>query len=626
MSDQSKSLDLEVGMLYQNCENILEKVKTENLPIAIYNKSYQAFEKTLDKQTWFSHTGGEIMEFQKGLSDVSSVLDILLKVGEVAGYGSEFLNQDEFSWAALTNYLDTSVGTSELSDNMVKSMRSYSDLLASNIALYSSARFFNENVGEWIADGISLGVQANIALFAWDIASGFIPFITNGIEGADKFELALYAQCLQSDALINYQNLRNTVFNNIDTLSPQKLYQVSQSCYIYLKSCYITRNAALASLAAKRKSVKEKIQPLIEYQNSINQDIAETIVAIKEANKTNDGNVYGFLPSDNREYLQRYNDASLYSWIQNFKNRILDLTPYLDSIDTLYSVVGGDYSPETGDHKNWIIGNEIQYGNYFGSSSIDDVTVPGSNYKMFGICIGMKIDEADAYLNNWKPDPLNANDAYQAKEYHNGDKHIWYRYENDNTISSFGLWRDMLPIEDGLYFYEILDETEKYTNEAVINIKNMLSPAEKYVSQVTITLNNGTVMKQLYDEDFKGIGCQWWADVETSDLTGDGIEEIILDLDVFGSTYGASYIYVYQITDDGLNVLLELDDNVVDKVTNYLNGYTIDEIDRITNCLSTCSWVEIVDSKLIVYGNVNYMGYDTVTFVFDNNGSWRLKK
>lgn len=70
----------------------------------------------------------------------------------------------------------------------------------------------------------------------------------------------------------------------------------------------------------------------------------------------------------------------------------------------------------------------------------------------------------------------------------------------------------------------------------------MLSPSEKHVAQVTITLSSGTVIKQLYDEDFEGIGCEWWARVETNDLTGDGVEEIILDLDVHGSTYGASYI------------------------------------------------------------------------------------
>lgn len=625
LSNYSKSLDEEVGVLYGKCENFLEKVKTENLPTSTYNKSYQALENALDKQTWFSHTGGNIIEFQKGLSDVSGALDVLLKVSEVVGYGTEFLNHDEFSRNALSDYLDTSTNTNEFAGDMGKSMRNYSDLLAGNIVNYSAYRLFNENVCGWIADGISLGVQENIPLFAWNIASNVVPFIANGIEGADKFELALYAQCFQSDAWINHTNIRNAVFENIETLSPRKLYQVSQYCYVYLKSCYITRNAALGSLAAKRKSVKEKIQPLIEYQNSINREIAEIMVAIKTANETNDGNVYGFLPSDNADYLSSYNDERLYSWIQNFKNRVLDLTPYLDNIDAFYSAVGGEYSSETGDHENWIIGNEIQYGNYFESSSVDEISVSGNDYKMFGICIGMNIDEAEGYLSEWEPDPLNENAAYGAREYHNGSKHIWFRFEDNETISSFGFWRDILSEENSLAFYEILDETEKNTNEAVINIKNMLSPSDKHVSLVTITLNNGAVIEQLYDEDFEGIGCQWWAEAETSDLTGDGVKEIILSLDVYGSTYGASYIYVYQVTDSGLNVLLELNDDGVDKIIDSLT-YPIDEIDKISNCLNTCSWIEISGSKLIVYGNVNDMGYDTVTFIFDGNGNWRLEE
>ncbi len=176
LSDQAMSLDAEVGVLYRNCENLLEKVKTENLPTATYNKSYQALEKAMDKQTWFSHTGGQIIEIQKGLSDVTGVLNVLLKVGEVVGYGAEFLNQDGFSRSALADYLDTSTSVDEFAADMGKSMRDYSDLLADNIVNYSAYRFFDENVGGWIADGISLGVEANVTLFAWNIASSVIPF------------------------------------------------------------------------------------------------------------------------------------------------------------------------------------------------------------------------------------------------------------------------------------------------------------------------------------------------------------------------------------------------------------------------------------------------------------------
>lgn len=97
------------------------------------------------------------------------------------------------------------------------------------------------------------------------------------------------------------------------------MYELSQYCYIYLKSCYVSREAALASLANKSSSTKEKIQPLIDYQNSINTEIAEIMVELKGANKTNDGLVFGFLPTDNKGYLDEYDNSGLIQWIRTIE-------------------------------------------------------------------------------------------------------------------------------------------------------------------------------------------------------------------------------------------------------------------------------------------------------------------
>lgn len=311
----SKELDLEVGELYAECEKILEEVKAGNSSAVTYNKSYQALENAFDKQTWFSEMGGNIIQVQKRLSDVTSILNIGLKIAEVVSYGNEFANQDEFSLAALDNYLNTSSTSTALPEAMKQSIQNYSDMLSSNLAEYSARRFFDENVGEWITEGLSLnkalGTQANVALFTWNIASNTIPFISDGLDAADKFELALYSQVFQADTFLNYQGLCNSVFNDIDNLDPEKLYNVAQYCYIYLKTCYTTRNAAIASLAGKSDTVKEQIQPLIDYQNGINSNIAQAMVMLKAANKTNEGNVYGFLPSDNKKYLNEFDNDDL---------------------------------------------------------------------------------------------------------------------------------------------------------------------------------------------------------------------------------------------------------------------------------------------------------------------------
>ena len=329
LSSTSAMLDSQVGTLYKNCEDILQKVKSGNSPLVSYNRSYQALEDALDRQTWFSNTGGNILEVQKGVSSAAgkafTFLDVGTKVLEVVGYAQEFQNQDKFSLAALVYYLGNENGGLELPVAMKKSMIDYSDALSSSIGEYTTKRFA-ENVDQWIIDEIPmhevLGTQAAAVLFAWNIASNTIPFIANGLSGADSFELALYSLVFQGDTYLNYLGKCDSVFANAGNITAENIYDIAQYCYIYLKSCYTTREAALASLVNKSSSTKEKIQPLIDYQNSINAEIAKIMVELKGADKTNDGCVFGFLPSDNEDYLGKHDDSQLISWIKEPKKTV----------------------------------------------------------------------------------------------------------------------------------------------------------------------------------------------------------------------------------------------------------------------------------------------------------------
>lgn len=348
LSSTSAMLDSQVGTLYKNCEDILQKVKSGNSPLVSYNRSYQALEDALDRQTWFSNTGGNILEVQKGVSSAAgkafTFLDVGTKVLEVVGYAQEFQNQDKFSLAALTYYLGNETGGLELPEAMKKSMIDYSDALSSSIGEYTTKRFA-ENVDQWIIDEIPmhevLGTQAAAVLFAWNIASNTIPFIANGLSGADSFELALYSLVFQGDTFLNYLSKRDSVFADSGKITAENVYDIAQYCYIYLKSCYITREAALASLANKSTSTKEKIQPLIDYQNGINTEIAKIMVELKGANKTNDGCVFGFLPSDNEAYLNKYDDSQLIKWVM-----AIDLVTNAYANDCTYTA--NMYNYETG--------------------------------------------------------------------------------------------------------------------------------------------------------------------------------------------------------------------------------------------------------------------------------------
>ena len=108
----------------------------------------------------------------------------------------------------------------------------------------------------------------------------------------------------QGDSYLNYLSNRNSVFADAGNITAENMHKLSQYCYIYLKSCYVTREAALASLESKSSSTKAKIQPLIDYQNSINTEIAKIMVNLKGSNKSNEGCMFGFLPSDNKNYIR----------------------------------------------------------------------------------------------------------------------------------------------------------------------------------------------------------------------------------------------------------------------------------------------------------------------------------
>jgi len=318
LAGYSEDMDIQIGKLYATSEKILQQVNAGNSPVTSYNKSYQALEDAFDKQTWFNETGGTVLKVQKDMSNIISFLDLGLKISEIVGYKEEFSNQEEFSINALQYYLTSSNktdGRSNVSNVMKNAMHGYLDSVSSDVVKYSLIRFLSENIDKWLVEGIhlkeALGMQANIELIAWSIASKTVPFISNGLDAADKFELSLYSQVLQYDAYLNYQSLRYLVFDDEESITPDNLYNISLNCFTYLKLCYIARDAALGSLAGKKASIRSQIQPLIDEQNRINHEIAKIMIALKKANNTNNGNVYGFLPLDNDNYIHKYDDNML---------------------------------------------------------------------------------------------------------------------------------------------------------------------------------------------------------------------------------------------------------------------------------------------------------------------------
>lgn len=317
--DYSKELDESTGSLYNSCNTLLEKMKSGNSSTVQYNKSYREFEKAMDKQTWFSNTGEKIIGVQKGLSRGTTVLKAISYIADYLNCINEFKEQDDFAVSSLKaeigqNPLDGNL----LLHNMKSSMKLYANQLSTDVGIYSAVQFIKNNLTKIIDDGAkitaALGSKVNLMLFAWNLASNFVPFISEGLEVADKFELALYSQVFQADAGNYYRYLRDSVFINNYNPTSEDLYKVSQYCYVYFKSCYVTRNAALGAILPANK---EKMSSKIDAQNTINNEIAEIMATLKSANEDNKDNVYGFLPADNKKYLETYSDSILVSFLES---------------------------------------------------------------------------------------------------------------------------------------------------------------------------------------------------------------------------------------------------------------------------------------------------------------------
>lgn len=386
----SGNLDKEVGELYETCEKILEEVKKGNTDVVEYNRSYQALEDALDKQAWFSDLGGDaIMQLQSELSGVMSFLTVGAKMLEIVNYQEEFKNQDEFSVQAFSVYLEDAQRQASIPKETVSSMLEYSEKFQDDLLNYSLRRWWDEIAREIILEeaiGEVLTTKANVILLVWDLASNYIPVLSGGLSAAEKFELTLYASAFQYGAFENSRNYRIQLFEDVSDITPENLYKLAQYYYIYLKSCYITREAALGSLAGKMEidSYREKLQPLIDYQNAINTDIAEMLVKLKEAETNNDKLVYGFLPEDNVEYLENYDDSKLIEVI-NQKDLYLKLSEYISN-----NILGnrlGNYSQDNIDYSKllWFV--------YYHSYGSNKMSYEIENSKEYAVISEVDVNE-----------------------------------------------------------------------------------------------------------------------------------------------------------------------------------------------------------------------------------------
>ena len=313
-------IDDNIGDLSEKTADLKKKIDVENgTSVAKFNKSYQELDKMCNTADYFSDMTDPFLTASKEFKNVTSFLDVFYKISEVIGYASEFKNQDEFAVKSLDTLIKKSDSSCVMSKAMKDSMGDYKKTLETDIVAYSAYNYLMNNMTDLFTDTIDisttiLDMDSKLYLLAWDIAKGAIPLVKNSLSNTDCFLQSMYAGIIQSDTFSTYINKRNVVFGDAKNITPENLYELSQYCYAYLKSCYITRDAAVGSLTEKTK----KNNPTYEStQKMVNQEIAKCLVKLKDADKTNKYGCYGFLPENNKQYLSEYDDGTLIQCVIN---------------------------------------------------------------------------------------------------------------------------------------------------------------------------------------------------------------------------------------------------------------------------------------------------------------------
>ena len=306
MKDIDDLYDDKIGDLSRATADLKKKVVAENKASMIaFNKSYQELDELCSKTDTFNH--------------LTNVLDDFYSIVEIAGYASEFQNQDKFAVKSLDTFIKNSNYGCVMSKAMKDGLRDYKNTLETDIVSYSAYNYLMNNMGDLLKEGLDvsttlLDTESKIYLLIWDISKETVPWVKNGLSNTDCFLQSMYAGIVQSDTFKSYIDKRDAVFKDANNITSKNLYEVTQYCYAYLKSCYITRDAAVGALTEKTKEDNPTYE---STQKMVNQEIAKCLVKLKDADKTNKYGCYGFLPENNKQYLSEYDDGTLIQCVIN---------------------------------------------------------------------------------------------------------------------------------------------------------------------------------------------------------------------------------------------------------------------------------------------------------------------
>lgn len=574
MKQIDDAYDYKIENLSKKTADLKKKMVVENkASVDAYNKSYQELDKLCSRADFFSETTDPFVQVSKSFKEATGFMEAFYSVMEITGYASEFQNQDKFAVKSLDTFIKNSNYGCVMSKAMKDGLRDYKNTLETDIVSYSAYNYLMNNMGDLLKEGLDvsttlLDTESKIYLLIWDISKETVPWVKNGLSNTDCFWQSMYAGIVQSDTFKSYIDKRDAVFKDANNITSKNLYEVTQYCYAYLKSCYITRDAAVGALTEKTK----KDNPTYEStQKMVNQEIAKCLVKLKDADKTNKYGCYGFLPENNKQYLSEYDDGELLKCVFS---SVDGEELYKDVLDMYYYKIKNQNWTENDNVSILLSGNYSDYKSLssvgyslldIDGNGIPELLIGDNDSQSDGVIIDLYtyVDDKVVYLDTTY-ERFGINLSKNGKIYRYGSGGAYNNFEEECKIDEKN--KVLVPIESivfdgyynpnspwyyatGNYYTDSYDyDLDKMKNISEEEAMNKRKEFENNITGYSITLfsdyipqsdndnissNAGVYDEFLKNREYKNYIADYWTfgipkQYSVMDIDGDGTDELLI--------------------------------------------------------------------------------------------------
>lgn len=574
MKQIDDAYDYKIENLSKKTADLKKKMVVENkASVDAYNKSYQELDKLCSRADFFSETTDPFVQVSKSFKEATGFMEAFYSVMEITGYASEFQNQDKFAVKSLDTFIKNSNYGCVMSKAMKDGLRDYKNTLETDIVSYSAYNYLMNNMGDLLKEGLDvsttlLDTESKIYLLIWDISKESVPWVKNGLSNTDCFLQSMYAGIVQSDTFKSYIDKRDAVFKDANNITSKNLYEVTQYCYAYLKSCYITRDAAVGALTEKTKEDNPTYE---STQKMVNQEIAKCLVKLKDADKTNKYGCYGFLPENNKQYLSEYDDGELLKCVVS---SVDGEELYKDVLDMYYYKIKNQNWTENDNVSILLSGNYSDYKSLssvgyalldIDGNGIPELLIGDNDSQSDGVIIDLYtyVDDKVVYLDTTY-ERFGINLSKNGKIYRYGSGGAYNNFEEECKIDEKN--KVLVPIEsivfDGYYnpnspwYYATgnyytdsydydLDKMKNISEEEAMNkrkefenniIGYSITLFSDYIPQSdndNISSNAGVYDEFLKNREYKNYIADSWTfgipkQYSVMDIDGDGTDELLI--------------------------------------------------------------------------------------------------